>query len=191
MGAVQLGQTLAQPAAIDSRQWRHVSNGADAEQIKSCAQSLGMAQLPGKGRRQHMGQADTSQTLVWGASWGQGRMQQGQHRRTLLRDGVVIRDDHLHPKRFGTLKRLPGADAVVNGHQQLDAISGQPLDHAGIEPIALALATGDGRLRASPEALQHPQQQGRAGHAIGVVVAADRHPLGALAGLDQTIYSKR
>jgi len=101
-------------------------------------------------------------------------MQQSQQRWTLGRNGVVISDDHLQPQSLSALQGFAGADAVVDSDQQLDALLRQPLHHGGIEAITLALAAGNGRLGFGPQPTQHPHQQGGAGHAISVVIAAHR-----------------
>ena len=117
-------------------------------------------------------------------------MQQSQQRWTLRRDGVVIGHDHLQSQSISTLQGFSRADAVVDGHQQLDALLRQALHHGGIEAIALALPAGNRRLRFGPQTAQHPHQQGGAGHAIGVVIAADRQGLTFTAGLQQPLHRK-
>jgi hypothetical protein len=103
----------------------------------------------------------------------------------LRRQGVVIGEQHIQLEFAGPFQGLAGRDAVVHGDQQPDALLRQPLHHRRVEAIAVVLPAGDGSHRGGAEPLQHPHQQGRAGHAIGVVVAADGHGLPGLAGLLQ------
>ena len=185
---VQLRQTLLQPAAIDASERRHVSDGANAEQIQGCAQRLGIAQPLRHRSRQDVGQPHTRQTAIGGTGRCEGGMQQSQQRWTLGRNGVVVGNDHLQPQSLSALQGFAGADAVVDSDQQLDALLSQPLHHGGIEAIALALAAGNGRLGLGPQTTQHPHQQSGAGHAIGVVITAHRQGLAFTAGLQQALH---
>ena len=101
--------------------------------------------------------------------------------------GVVVGEDHGDPQGFGPLQGLPGCHAVVDGDQQADVFGRQGLHHAHIQPVAVLLPAGDRRVGPGPQPLQHPAEQGGARHAIGVVVAADRHRLAAPAGLLQAL----
>ena len=155
---MQLRQALLQPAAIHTSQRRHVGDGANAEQIQGCAQRLGVAQSLGHSSRQDVGQTHASQTAVGRARRCEGWMQQSQERWTLRRNGVVIGHDHLQAQPFSTFQGFSRADAVVDGHQQLDALLSQALHHGGIEAIALALPARNRRLGFGPQTAQHPHQ---------------------------------
>ncbi len=63
---------------------------------------------------------------------------------------MVVGDDDLEAKRLGALEGFPCGDPVVDGDQQSNALSGQLLHHRDIQPIAIGLAAGDGRLRLRP-----------------------------------------
>jgi len=114
-------------------------------------------------------------------------MEERQVGRQLLGQGVVVREDHGHPQGLGPLQRLPRRHAVVDGDQQADPLGRQNLHHAHIEAVAILLAAGDRRPGPGPQPLQHPAQEGGAGHAIGVVIPTDRHRLAAAAGLLQAL----
>ena len=182
-GAGQPGEAIEQPAAVDPQQRGHVGDGADAEEVEGDRLAVASSQPAAQGRGQHVGQAHSGQPPEGGAGGGDRRMEQGQMGRQLRRQGVVVRQDHLHLQGLGPLQRLPRRHAVVDRDQQGDAVGRQPLDHGGVEAIAVLLPAWDGGPRPGAEPLQNPHQQGRACHAVGVIVAADRHRLARAAGL--------
>ena len=174
-GSMQPGQPLLQPSPVHPQQWRHVGDGADAEQVERHRRGVLPRQAAGQGHREHIGQADPGETPVGGIGRGAGRMEQRQVGGRLRWQGVVVGEDHLHLQLQGALEGFLGRDAVVDGDQQGDPLAGQALHHGGIEAIAVLLAAGNRRKRPGAKPLQNTHQQGGAGHAIGIVVAADRH----------------
>ena len=190
-GAVlQVGQAVEQPAPVHPQQRGHVGDGADAEQIARHHQLLGPSHGCAQSRRQHIGQAHPGQAPVGRLLGGDGRMQQGQVGRQLGRQAVVVGENHLQAQLPGPFQRLVGGHAVVDGDQQGHPGCCQLLHHRHIEPVAIALAAGNGGPGDGPESLQHSHQQGGAGHAVGVVVAADRHQLAAAAGPLQPLHRR-
>ena len=104
------------------------------------------------------------------------------------RQGVVIGEDHIHSQGGRPLQGLPGRHAVIHRDDQAHAIGRQSLDHAGIEAVAIVGPTRDGGPWPCPEPLEHAHQQGRAGHAIGVIVAADGQAFARAAGPLQPLH---
>ena len=115
-------------------------------------------------------------------------MQQCQEGRQLSRQSVVVGEDHLHPQLLGQLQRFRSGYAVIDGHQQANALVRQSLNHGAVKSIAIVLTAGDRRQGARPQPLQHPHQQGSAGHPIGVVVAADSYRFSGFAAADQPLH---
>ena len=176
-------QTVHQPAAVDPLKRSHVRDGADAEEVQRHGQGLRGATGLGEGPGQDIGDADAGQPPVGRTLGGAVGVEQGAQGWPLLRDGVVIGDDHLQTELLGALEGLPGRHSVVDGDQQPDSVVRELLHHGDIQAIAIGLAAGDGRLGLGPQLLQNADQERRAGHAIGVVVAADRQAFVGFAGL--------
>jgi hypothetical protein len=86
---------------------------------------------------------------------------------------MVIGDDHGHAQFTGIGHRLKGSDAVIDGQNNADPVAIKGFDNPGIQPIALLHAAGDGVVGIGSQKAQGPDQQGGAGHAVGVVVATD------------------
>ena len=171
--APQLGQAIDQPAPVDPHQGRHVGDGADAEQVERNLQAIGPAQALAKARGQHVGQANSGQAPIGGVRRGSLGMEQGQVGRQGIWNRVVVGEDRLDAEGLGPLQGLEGRDAVVHRHQQGHTLLGQALDHGGVQAIAVIHAAGDGGDGPGSQSLEHTHQQGRAGHAVGVVIPAN------------------
>ena len=180
--AAQLGQAVDQPAPVYPHERSHVGDRADTKQIESNLLAVGVPQALAERRRQHIGQPHPRQAPIGGSGRGALGMEQGQVRRQRIGNRVVVREDRLDAKGLGPLQGLKGRHPVVDGHQQGDPLLRQLLHHGGVEAVAVIHAAGDRRDRPGAKALQHPHQQGRAGHSVGVVVAADRHRFPLAAG---------
>ena len=100
----------------------------------------------------------------------------------------MVGDDHIQFQLAGPLQGCTGGDAVIDRDQQADTVVRQPFHHGPVQPIAVVHPAWDRRHRGRTEALQQTHQQGRAGHAVGVVVAADCHPFASSAGLAQALH---
>ena len=187
--AMERGQTLAQPAAIGSRERCHIGDGANTEQI---ARRLDRLQLPHRLRErmaEHIGEPHPGQTAIGRRLGGGGRMDQSQSLRWRGGQGVVVREDHLHTALGCSHQRFSGGDPVVDRDQQADPLTVQALDHARVQAIPIVHTTGDRRHRIGTERAEGPDQKGGAGHSIGVVIAADRHRFSAIAGPAQATDS--
>ena len=175
-------QSLQQPTSVGSGQRCHVGHGADAEQVAGHLDRIHSPQPFGNAAGEHVGQPHTGKTSVGRCFRGGAWMQQCGHPWTRFRNGVVIGHDHVHRQRSGPLEGLHRRHSVVHGDQQSDALAMQAIDHRWIEAIALLHPGRDRRLRLGAEWLQGSQQKSCAGHAIGVVIAADRQSFSLFTG---------
>ena len=113
-------------------------------------------------------------------------MNQRRHRWSLNGNRVVIGHDHLHIEFGGSLQCRNGSNPVINGHEQPDPLGLEAFDHADIQSVTVIHPGGDRSHRVRSESSEGTNQQGRAGHAVGVVIPADRQGFSASAGLGKT-----
>ena len=104
-----------------------------------------------------------------------------------IRNGVVVRDDHLNAQGFGSSEGGIGSHAVIHRDQQLHSFVMELLHHAHIEAIAVVHAARDCCDWFGPEWFECANQQGSAGHAVGVVITADGDGFTLLAGASEAI----
>jgi hypothetical protein len=93
---------------------------------------------------------------------------------------VVVGQDDINAQGLGPKQRLSGGHAVVDGHEEANAIAMQAIHHGGIESVAILLAAGDGCQGLGPQPSQHPNKERRTGHAIGVVIATNGYSFSGL-----------
>ncbi len=86
---------------------------------------------------------------------------------------MVVGDDHRQTQLAGAGDRGHRRNTVVDGENNAHPVGIAVFDNAAVDAVALGHAAGDNVAHLAAQRPQRPQQQGRAGHAVGVVVAAD------------------
>ena len=170
---MELAQALFEPAAVRSGEGSHIRNGSNAEQISGHRDCVGPLQLLSHRASQHIGQTDTGQTSVGRILRSGGWMDQCRHRRALIRNGVMVGDDHVHAQLLRQFQRLPRGHAVVDGDQQAHTPVVEFVHHAWIETVTVFHPGGNRSNRMGSERFECTQQQCCAGHPISVVITAD------------------
>jgi len=96
-----------------------------------------------------------------------------EHVRTgqFFRRQVMVGNDHGHAQLAGAGYGRPVGDAAVHGEQELRALGVQRFHALGVHAVAFLAAVGQMPEAAEAVMFQHFQNDGGAGHAVGVVVA--------------------
>ena len=100
-------------------------------------------------------------------------MNQGHGFRRLIRKGVVVCEDHIHLEVCGALQCLPCSYSVVDGDQKPDPLRVKLFHHSRVQPVAIVHPAWNGCFRIGTKTAEGTQQQGSAGHAVGVVITAN------------------
>src|SRR5581483_852759 len=103
------------------------------------------------------------------------RVDDGQRRRHLRPDGVVIGDDHVQPGLFTVFDLLQRADAAVYRDHQLEAAPRQLAQRFGVQAVAFVHPVRNVVLDVCAKRFQDTDQQRRAGHAVRIEIAVDDH----------------
>ena len=141
---MQSAEPFAQPTSVRSREWGHVRDGANAEQIPGADDGIRFGQGSCKGAGDDIGESNASEASVGRVLGGESRMHNSQGPRRRVRDGVVVGDDHLHTKGRGFVESLSCSHPVIHRDQQLDAITMKFFHHPGIESVTVIHPAGDG-----------------------------------------------
>ena len=97
-------------------------------------------------------------------------------------DLVVVGDDDVHAELVRPGDFVAGADAAVDGDEQLDALAGELLDRRRGDAVAFGEAVRQAPAHVGAELLEHAHEQEGGGDAVGVVVAVHGDGLAALQG---------
>ena len=90
---------------------------------------------------------------------------------------VMIGDDQFQAELAGQGGLLDAGDAAIDRHQQVRLAVAPGADGVGVQPVALLDAVRHVVGRLGAEHLQAQPEDGRAGHAVDVVIAVDDDPL--------------
>ena len=88
-----------------------------------------------------------------------------------LSRAVMVGDDHVQPELLGLGHLAGGGDAAVDRQHERAAVRRQPLEHAGIEPVALVEAARQSPAHLGAELPEHVHGQHRRRDSVDVVVA--------------------
>ena len=170
----QRGQAVAHQHAILAAQRHHVRDGAHHHEIKHLtAQALPVGQALHQGAGQLEGDAHAGQILE-GIAAARLTGVEDRHGVRQARGGqVVIGDDDVEPDAARIVDLGGGADAAVDGDDQPDAGSAQPLQRRGVQTIPLGVAVRHVDLAVGAQRGEHLVQQHRPRHAVDVKVAVD------------------
>ena len=103
----------------------------------------------------------------------------------------MIGNDYGHAQLSGIGHRLESSDAIIHGQNHADAVGIEGFNNALVEAVALLHTAGNGVVGIGPQKPQSPDQQGSAGHAVGVIVATDGNFLALGDRLHQNLYTGR
>ena len=108
-------------------------------------------------------------------------MDQGHGFRLLIRKGVVVREDHIHLEIFSALQCFFRGHSVVDRDQKSDPLCMELFHHPWVQPIPVIHSAWNRRLGSGTKTAEGSQEQGGAGHAVGVVITANGQSLPRLA----------
>ena len=96
----------------------------------------------------------------------------------ILRHGVMIRNDNIHPQRLGKLDSFKASHSIIYCNNERDAlIFNKILVNTAIRPIAIRKAIGQVDLTLSSQLLQGFLDNRCRGHPISIVIAIDQNLL--------------
>ncbi len=168
-------EPLLDERPVLAQQGGHVGDGPDRGEV-GVIQRRVHPQAPAQGPQQVEGHARAGELRQPAARQRRGggvHHQPGGHG---LAGGVVVGDDGVDPGSLQPRDLLEVGDAAVHGDEQLAArgVLRHPL---GVDAVAVLQPVGDEGLDVPAQLAQPQQQHGRAGDAVGVVVAVDEDAL--------------
>ena len=175
-------QALADQAAVLADQRDHVGDGGEGDQIEVGVR--GMSPAPhclggaasgrvAERRRQLVGDAGRAESLE--GIFGDDRMDDRAVGERLARQ-VVVRDHDLHAGGPGGRDLLDGADAAVDGDDQVGAAAAELLDARHGQAVAVGEPVRDEPVALRPEGAEGRDEDGGRGDPVDVVVAMDGDP---------------
>ena len=182
-GRVQTLQPQADDGPVGPRHGHHVGHRAHGGQIAVFVKYRAPFPRGGHGHGQHQGHPHAGQTLEGvRAVRPVGVHHRGRRGQPRLA-GVVVGDDHVHPKlrRQGGL--LHRCDAAVHRDDESDPLFRQGVDRLRIQAVALSQAAGDVGNPLPAAGGQKLGQQAGGGDPVHVVVSVDGDKLLLLQGL--------
>ena len=96
---------------------------------------------------------------------------------------VMVGDNQIDAQLPGKRRLFHAADAAIDRDDQIDFFRRFRADRLGAQPVTFVEPVGDIIAHVGPQQFQAHIEQGRAGHAVDVVIAVDANPLSGAHGL--------
>ena len=166
-------QSVLEQNAIGAGERSHVRHSPNTKQITCRTDRFRLVQLSGQLSSQHVGQPHTGEARIRRSLGCGGWMNQSQGFGSRCGQCVVIGQDDFNVEFFGSGQRLMGCHTVVDSDEETHPRCVQFLHHSRIQAVAIGHATGNRSLGSGAHRCEGSHQQRSAGHAIGVVIAAN------------------